>query len=143
MKKRKCLLMMMVLAWSAGTIFGQQKGESAFRSLHSRYRILPENIGFAILNADRAGYGDYIETYKNGNDYYPIKTYVHTHPHTGCNGYNSLCISAEDIENAKRFNGEINILLLDGSFYRQSTESSESIYVPNCRGNIYNDTFSY
>ena len=58
MKKRKCLLMMMVLAWSAGTIFGQQKGESAFRSLHSRYRILPENIGFAILNADRAGYDE-------------------------------------------------------------------------------------
>lgn len=87
--------------------------------------------------------GEYKEYYKNGNKYYPIKTYVHTHPHTGCDNYNSLCISAEDIKNANRFNGEINILLLDGSFYRQDTESSESTYIPNYRGNIYDNTFSY
>ena len=50
--------MMMVLAWSAGTILGQQRGEEAFRQLRSKYRILPENISFAILNADRAGYDE-------------------------------------------------------------------------------------
>ena len=77
----------------------------------------------------------------NGKDYV-IKTYVHTHPYSDCPN-NQLCISDIDIENFGSYNNEINILLLDGSFYRQSTLSGQSLYIPNYRGNIYDKSFKY
>ena len=88
--------------------------------------------------------GERVEFYHNKNNgkNYQIKTYIHTHPHSGCYN-NPLCISQEDISNAIRFNNEINILLLDGSFYRQSTIPGQSVFTPNYRGNIYDKSFTY
>ena len=53
----------MLFTWGMGTILGQQKGEDAFRQLRTKYRVLPEHISFAILNADRAGYDEAQRTY--------------------------------------------------------------------------------
>ena len=86
--------------------------------------------------------GQQVELYRNKNKRYVIKNYMHTHPHTGCVD-NPLCISDIDCDNAIRFNNEINILLLNGDFYRQSTLPNQSPYTPNFRGNIYDKSFTF
>lgn len=82
--------------------------------------------------------GKRVELYKNK----VIDNYMHTHPHTGCLN-NPLCISDIDINNAISFNNEINILLLNGDFYRQSTLPGQSTYIPNYRGNVYDPSFHF
>ena len=86
--------------------------------------------------------GEYVELYRNKGKSYVIRTYLHTHPHSGCKD-NPLCISTEDYEAALRFNNEINILMLNGDFYRQSTLPGQSTYIPNYRGNIYDKSFTF
>ena len=88
--------------------------------------------------------GKNVETYhnmNNGKDYV-IKTYLHTHPYSDCKD-NYLCVSQEDFDNAYEFNNEINILFLDGSFYRQTALPGYTMDPLNYRGNVFDKSFAY
>ena len=92
----------------------------------------------------------YDEGFRKGKKVYVyngviIKTFIHTHPMNGLDRDfdNPLRISGHDLRNACDQFEDINILLLDGSFYRQFNVGGSSIYQPNCRGNIFNDNFHF
>ncbi len=117
-----------------------------------------EVMGAFLNNGDIVIFRDYLSTFtsceespniqhfsdKNGlelNKYngVGIKTYVHTHPYFDLNrnSDNPLYISPKDINNMGRYDGNINILLLNGDYYSQGTLSHQAIYSPNWKYNIY------